>query len=127
METGKINNEGDVGMAEEFAVKETEEKSEIDRTGDAMIWISSLANFISWAILVVFVLLVGISVYAGVSSRGLTMDLSSFYTVLNWLMLLLVGGALFVILQMVSKAVFVLLDIHDNSTQMVDHIDQSQH
>jgi hypothetical protein len=113
-------------MAEEFAVKEIEEKSEVDRTGDAMIWISSLANFISWAVLLVFVLLVGISVYAGVSSRGLAMDLSSFYTILNWLMLLLVGGALFVILQMVSKAVFVLLDIHDNSVQMADHIEESQ-
>lgn len=98
----------------ELEVVEVEEV--IDEGSNSMIWISSLANIASWAILVVMVALVVISIIGALTSGGrLGINLGSFYTVLNWLLLLLVGVSLFLILQFVAKAVFVLLDIQDST------------
>jgi hypothetical protein len=111
-------------MEEEVVVKEEVddvEAEEVDRTSNSLIWISSLSGFLSWAMLGVALILVGMSVYASFASgAGLGMNLSTLYSVLNWLLLLFVGASIFLILQMVSKSVFVLMDLQDNTNHAVE-------
>lgn len=91
------------------------EKNELDRNGDSLVWISSVSSFVSWLVLVVFVGLVSMTVYGTFASGGqLGLDLNTLYTVLNWLLLLSIGLGMFLLLQAVSKGIWVLLDLQDH-------------
>lgn len=83
---------------------------------NSMVWISSISSFFSWIALLVFVILTAFSVY-GTLSQGvrLGLNLSTLYTIVNWLVLFVVGVSLFLILQAAAKALLILLDIRDST------------
>jgi hypothetical protein len=103
------NNE----LQEEVVVTEVEVE-ELDGESNSLIWVSSLSSFSSWAVLVVFLLIVGLNVFGSIQ-QGMTfgLNVSTLYNVLNWLLLLSVGVSLFLVLQAIAKGILVLLDIQE--------------
>jgi hypothetical protein len=86
-----------------------------DRSADSLLWISSAANVLSWIVLVIFLAWAGIQVYVQITFGGWVpaFDIQAGYILLNILWNLLLGIALFIILQAVSKGAMVLLDIYE--------------
>ncbi len=99
----------------------TKEDVVLDRNSNSLIWISSLSNFFSWVVLVVFLALTAFQVYGTVLGGGrLGFNLNTLYTVINWLIFPVVGIAIFLLLQAGAKALLMLMDIVDNTCPDVD-------
>jgi hypothetical protein len=86
-----------------------------DRSADSLLWISSAANVLSWIVLVIYLVWAGYQVYVQITFGGWVpaFDIQAGYIVLNILWNLLLGIALFIIMQAVSKGAMVLLDIYE--------------
>lgn len=118
-----MDNPNDVNRpAEVPPVTVVEKEDEVDQTSNSLVWVSSVAGFLSWAVLLVALVYTGLSVADTILSGGSRLGFNAFtlVSVLNWVIPLLVGGFFFVLLQWIAKSIFVMLDICDNTSRVAE-------
>ncbi len=93
-----------------------------DPNADALVRLSTWAQLLGWLALVVTVGISGINVVSIVTSPGFTLGVAAIFNILSALLILMVGAFLFVFFMLVSKGIFVMLDILDNTSEIVSHL-----
>lgn len=96
------------------------EDDDNDPNADALVRLSTWANLLAWFGLLVTLGISGINIVSMLSSTGLNLGVAEIFNILSALLILLVGCFLFIFFQLVSKGIFVMLDILDNTTEIAN-------
>jgi hypothetical protein len=101
----------------------SEESNETYHDPDALFRISSWANFLSWAILVVYLILfIAQVVIQFQNTRGF--NLTTALTVVSLLSNLLIGAFFFVVLRAISEGIYIFLEIEEDTKRILEENSQ---
>lgn len=97
-------------------------EADSDPNADALVRLSTWAQLMAWVALVVTLGISGINIVSIFMSTGLNIGIGEIFNILSALLILMVGAFLFIFFQLVAKGIFVMLDILDNTTEIVSQL-----
>lgn len=101
-----------------------EEDDDSDPNADALVRLSTWAQLFAWLALVVTAGISGINIVSIITSSAGAFGISQIFNILSALLIFLVGAFLFVFLMVLGKGIFVVLDMLDNTNEIVSRLNK---